>query len=55
MIPPGIIKYPFRQVAVKNPKAIYACINQGQAICPGEIKRKSICIDGDIGEILAKL
>jgi len=52
---PGIIKYPFWQMAAKNPRAVYACINQGQAVCPGEIKKQAICIDGDIGEILSQL
>ncbi len=52
---PGIIKYPFWQMTAKNPKATYACINQGQAICPGEIEKQAICIDGDIGEILMQL
>ena len=52
---PGIIKYPFWQMTAKNPKATYACINQGQAVCPGEIKEQAICINGDIGEILMQL
>ena len=52
---PGIIKYPFWQMTATNPKATYACINQGQAICPQEIRQRSICIDGDIGETLAAL
>lgn len=52
---PGIIKYPFWQMTEENPKAIYACVNYGEAACPHEIKRQSICIDGDIGEILKKL
>ena len=49
---PGIIKYPFWQMTAKNPNAVYACINQGQAVCPKDIQQKSICIDGDIGDIL---
>ena len=49
---PGIIKYPFWQMTARDPKAMYICINKGQAICPGEIERRSICVDGDIGEIL---
>ena len=49
---PGIIKYPFWQMTARNPGAVYACINQGQAVCPKEIQQKSICIDGDIGDIL---
>ena len=51
---PVIIKYPFWQMTAKNPNAIYACINQGQAICPDEIRHKSICIDGDISNIINK-
>jgi NAD-dependent SIR2 family protein deacetylase len=52
---PGIIKYPFWQMTMKNPKAVYACVNYGEAIAPGEIEHQSICMDGDIGEILEKL
>ena len=52
---PVIIKYPFWRMTARNPKAVYACINQGQAVCPREIEQQSICIDGDIGEILAQL
>ena len=52
-ITPGIIKYPFWQMTAKNPNAIYACINQGQAACPQEIERQSICIDADIGYIVS--
>ena len=49
---PVIIKYPFWQMTVKNPNAIYACINQGQAICPAEIRHKSICINDDISNAI---
>ena len=52
---PGIIKYPFWQMTARNPNATYVCINQGQAVCPGEIEKQSICIDGDIGEVLNQL
>ena len=52
---PGIIKYPFWQMTVRNPNATYASINLGQAICPKEIQQQSICMDGDIGETLAAL
>lgn len=51
---PVIIKYPFWKMTAKNPKALYACINYGEALCPKEIEEQSICIDGDIGEILLK-
>lgn len=52
---PGIIKFPFWQMTAKNPKATYACLNLGQAACPEEIRDRSICIDGDIGETLLAL
>lgn len=52
---PVIIKYPFWQMTAKNPNAIYACINQGQAACPQEIERQSICIDADIDTVLHKI
>ena len=52
---PGIIKYPFWQMTYENPKAVYACVNLGEAVAPREIKERSICIDGDIGEVLEYL
>ena len=52
---PVIIKYPFWQMTAKNPNAIYACINQGQAVCPQEIEQRSICMDADIGQVLHSL
>ena len=52
---PVIIKYPFWQMTAKNSNAVYACLNKGQAFCPQEIDRQSICIDADIAEVLEKL
>ena len=52
---PVIIKYPFWQMTAKNPSATYACINQGQAMCPREIQQQAICIDADIGSALREL
>ena len=52
---PIIIKYPFWQMTAKNPNATYVCINQGQAACPQEIERQSVCIHADIGQILQSL
>ena len=52
---PGIIKYPFWRMTKQNPDAVYACINYGQAVCPDEIKRQSICVDGDIGTIVTTI
>lgn len=52
---PVIIKYPFWQMTYKNPKAVYACLNFSEAACPDEIRRQSICINGDVKEILRKI
>lgn len=52
---PVIIKYPFWQMTIRNKRAVYACINYGQAICPDIIKKQSICINSDIGEAISKL
>jgi hypothetical protein len=52
---PVIIKFPFWLYTVENPKAFYACINKGEAYCPEEINDRSLCIDGDIGEVLRSL
>ena len=52
---PGIIKYPFWQMTAKNPDATYACVNCGEAVCPEDIRKQSICIDGDIGQVIEEL
>ena len=52
---PGIIKFPFWQMTAKNPEATYACVNFGEAVCPEQIRDRSVCIDGDIGTVLAQL
>ncbi len=52
---PSIIKYPFWQMTITNPRATYACINYGEAVCPKEIEQRSICIDSDIGKVLEDL
>ncbi|MDE5604631.1 MAG: Sir2 silent information regulator family NAD-dependent deacetylase [Eubacterium sp.] len=49
---PVIIKYPFWQMTAQNPKATYACINMGEAVCPTEIEHQSICIDADIAKVI---
>ena len=49
---PGIIKYPFWQMTADNPKAIYICVNKGQAFAPKEIADQSILIDSDIHDFL---
>lgn len=48
-----IVKGQYQTAA--NPRAVYACLNLGQAAAPREIQKQSICIDGDIGAVLAAL
>ena len=52
---PGIIKYPFWKMTYANPKAVYVCINKGEADVPGEIENQSICVNNDIYEVLKSL
>ena len=52
---PGIIKFQFWKIVNQWPDATYACLNYGEAYAPDEIKERSICINGDIREILMKL
>ncbi|MCR4726612.1 MAG: hypothetical protein K5753_05280 [Clostridia bacterium] len=51
---PVIIKYPFWRMTYANKNATYICINYGEAICPDQIKERSICIDADIEAVLSK-
>ena len=52
---PMIIKYPFWAMTAENPSAVYACLNYDEAVCPEQIKARSLCLDGDSGEVLKAL
>ena len=52
---PVIIKYPFWQMTNDNPEAVYACLNYSEAYCPEQIEERSVCIDGDSGEVIRML
>ena len=52
---PVIIKYPFWQMTAKNPRAVYANINYGQAEAPAAIRDQSICINADIASALERI
>lgn len=52
---PAIVKYSFWRMAYEWKDAVYACLNNGEAYAPNEIRKKSICINGDIGKILRQL
>lgn len=49
---PSIIKYPFWKYTYQLPNAFYICMNYGEAFAPKEIVEKSLCLNGDINEIL---
>ena len=42
-------------MAVKNERAVYACVNLGEADAPRELEGRAILVDGDIGEVLREL
>ena len=52
---PTIVKYSFWRMTHQRPDATYACINLGEAYAPREIEKKAICINEDIGTVLAQL
>ncbi len=52
---PGIIKYPFWRMTRSAPGAVYAVLNRSKAFAPKEIADRSICINGDIAAVLARL
>ena len=54
-ITPAIIKYPFWAMTADNSKAVYACLNYSEAVCPKVIEDRAICIDGDTGEVINQL
>lgn len=49
---PAIIKYSFWQMTAKNSKAVYACVNFGEAFFPKQIQSQAICINIDIHNFL---
>jgi len=42
-------------MVMENKKAVYACINYQEAFCPIKLEDRSICLDGDIGEVLKEI
>ncbi len=52
---PGIVKYPFWQMTYDNPNAFYICVNLSGDYIPAEIRKQSICIGNDIGNVLKQL
>ena len=52
---PAIITYSFLQEPAGNDKAVYACVNHGEACCPKEMEDRCICMNADIGDVLEGL
>ena len=52
---PVIIKFPFWRMTMANSEAVYACLNYGEAYCPKQIERQSICVQDDIGAVLESI
>ena len=52
---PVIIKYPFWRMTAENPKAVYACVNLGEAVCPDNIKGRSVLINSGIETVIDDL
>lgn len=52
---PAIIKYPFWRLTAQNKRAVYACINYGEAFCPEQIQTQAICLNSDIAEVIEKI
>ena len=55
LVTPVIIKYPFWTMTAENPNATFACLNFSEALCPKAIESRSLCIEGDIGDVLEEL
>ena len=50
---PGIIKYPFWQMAANNPQGFYAQVNYGEVIAPAAIADRTLLLDADAAQVLA--
>lgn len=42
-------------MTAENPRAVYVCVNKGQAYCPPEIAARAVCLNEDIGKVLAAM
>ena len=52
---PVIIKYPFWKMTYQNEKAVDACVNFQNTYVPSEIRDRSICIRGNISDVLDEM
>ncbi len=52
---PAVIKYPFWRMTRDNPRSVYVCVTKDDAVCPEEIRSRSVLIDDDIASVIGKL
>lgn len=52
---PVIFKIPFMRMTYSWPRAVYASLNTGEAFAPADIRKRSICINDDIGKTLSEI
>ena len=50
-----IIIYALWGFTNENPKATYACVNLGEAVCPPQIEGRSILINEDVGKVIEQI
>ena len=48
---PGIVKFSFWKMTAEIPGRFYTCVSLGRLTRQEKITDRSICIDGDIGDI----
>lgn len=52
---PGVIKFPFWNMAAKNPDAVYASVNLTNPCYPALLEDRSIVISRDIDAVICDL
>lgn len=52
---PGVIKFPFWQMAAKNPDAVFASVNLAAPSYPARLAGRSIVISKDIHQVISDL
>ena len=52
---PSVIKLPFWELAARNEKVFYACLNREAAHAPQHLRGRSLYLQGDLAELLPAL
>ena len=51
----GLIRGSLREMAMKQPDALYACIDPEAADAPGDMEGRAVCLKAEIAEVLKEL